>query len=254
MSRRSVHNITTRRNCLNALSEGTRQYHIAQRYQLDSATIGRWAQAIGLKRGDNVGEEEIDRRLEVLAEKERASAETPHKKNVLNRKFGVPPPPKPPPKNPRGPNKPREAVPSVLEPLMVSDEVTPEDYERAIQQFTEQIAVEMRQETTIEGQIKQLTGGLLLEQLRLLKGNLPPVATWADVERVIKLTRLNFGMDDATKGMKRVDLTLLNGKLPVVKGKVVDAEVVKPRKLKAPVEDFKETDETAFDSDDDYEV
>lgn len=255
MSRRSVHNITTRRNCLKALSEGTRQLHIAQRYQLDSSTIFRWAQSIGLKRGDNIGEEELDRRLQELAERERAEAVTPHKKDVLNRKYGVPKPPKPPPANPYGPRKPKEPVPSVLEPLLVSDEVTPEDYERAIQQFTEQIAVEMGQETTIEGQIKQLTGGLLLEQLRLLKGNLPPVATWADVERVIKLTRLNFGMDDAAKGMKRVDLTLLNGKLPVVKGKVVDAEVVKPRKLKEPVEDFKEEPESEdADEADEFEI
>ena len=60
---------------------------------------------------------------------------------------------------------------------------------------------------------------------------------------VVKLTRLNFGMDDAAKGVKRVDLTLLNGKAPLVKAqkreKVIEAVVVPEPE----VSDFEEEEE-----------
>ena len=229
MSRHKPHHISTRRNCIIAVSQGVTQSEVARRYQVDKGTLCRWLKALGIKKGDGLTEEEIDARLAKLAETEREGVTDAREIAKLNRKWGLSKP-KPPPANPRGPRKPREVIPSVLEPLLVSEEVTVEDYDRAIQQFTQQIAAEMGQETTIEGQIKAMTGGLLLEQLRLLKGNLPPVATWADVERVVKLTRLNFGMDDAAKGVKRVDLGLLNGKAPMVKAqkreKVIDAVVV----------------------------
>lgn len=226
MSRHKPHHITTRRNCIIAVNSGVTQSEVARRYQLDKGTLCRWLKQLEIKKGDGLTEEEIDARLAKMAEKEREGVTDAREIAKLNRKYGVNTP-KPPPKNPTGPRKPKEDFTGPMQPLLVSEEVTVEDFDRALDQMTEQIALAMQQETTLEGQVKQFTGGLLLEQLRLLKGNLPPVATWADVERVIKLTRLNFGMDDDKKVGKRIDLTILNGKVATRKPeKTVEAVVV----------------------------
>lgn len=229
MSRCPSHNITTRRNCLLAVAAGSKGSHVAKRYQVNASTITRWMQSINMKRADNLSVEEIDRRLDALAERERAEAVTDQKKRALAKRYGLPTVKKPGPKNPYGPRKPDAPDPDDLEPGLTTDKVEPEDYDRMLDKLTEHVASEMGIATTVEQQIKIMTGGVLLEQLKLLKGNLPPVTTWSDVEKVIKLTRLNFGMDDDKGGAKRVDLTLLSGKRPpVARAKTVEAVIVKP--------------------------
>jgi hypothetical protein len=100
----------------------------------------------------------------------------------------------------------------------------PDEYQKHVDAWLVQVAKQLGQEETIEGQIKAQTGGVLLRQLSQAIQCPPPITTMMDLMNCIKMIRLTFGMDVQKDTEKvRIDLTILNGKVAKPKHrKVID--------------------------------
>lgn len=181
---------------MRALSEGARQIDLARMHDVYSSTIGRWAEEIGVTRGCRFTEEELERRFAKWDD-----AEAAERQEMV--KQGRTPPPV---------HKTFKAA---------------ESFDTAITDFINRASEEISRDNSIEGQIKVQVGSMLLEQLYALKGNLPPVNSWAEVEKVVKLLRQNFNMDTREGEGKMVDLGLLTGKSRVVEAEIVPKKVPK---------------------------
>lgn len=104
----------------------------------------------------------------------------------------------------------------------------PEDFEKYLHARFAQIVARIEQEATLEGQVNAVVTGGLLTSIAAAIRTMPPITTWADFERAVKLLRLTLNMDDAknTQG-NGADLRVLNTAAMLDKknsrrGKVVD--------------------------------
>lgn len=89
----------------------------------------------------------------------------------------------------------------------------PDEYLDAIQGHFNQVTEQLSHDNTLSEQVKSLSAGLLLRSLKDAIIAPPPVTSWADLEKAIKLLRLTLNMDaQKTDERPRIDLTIINGK------------------------------------------
>ena len=87
----------------------------------------------------------------------------------------------------------------------------PSEFEKYLQARFAQIVARIEQESTLEGQVNAVVTGGLLTSIAAAIRTMPPITTWADFERAVKLLRLTLNMDDAKKGNGNgPDLVVLN--------------------------------------------
>lgn len=87
----------------------------------------------------------------------------------------------------------------------------PSEFEKYLQARFAQIVARIEQESTLEGQVNAVVTGGLLTSIAAAIRTMPPITTWADFERAVKLLRLTLNMDE-NKGAASngADLTVLN--------------------------------------------
>ena len=110
--------------------------------------------------------------------------------------------------------------------LSFSELADPDEYEKAIEQHVGSLKGQLAKATSPEEQVKLLTSGVMLMQLRTLIDEPPPLASWNDIKTCVGLLRQSLGMDSEKAGAEAADLRELNGKVPTKKKKVQEAEVI----------------------------
>lgn len=213
----------TRLACLRLYSAGEHSVReIGKMHKVSPATLMGWARRAQIKNGSKLTEEELNEKIGHWAEELRALAphdpDNPKSHKIKERKdrakFGTPE---------------EEKHKNISQFEKLTD---PDDWRKAIDtHFKGTVAQLKNEDLTPEGQVNMLTLQMLLVQLKGMVDSPPPVLTWSDAERVIKLTRLTLGMDkDNGDSSRGADLRILNAvvekeKRPKKKGKVVEAEV-----------------------------
>lgn len=87
----------------------------------------------------------------------------------------------------------------------------PSEFEKYLQARFAQIVARIEQESTLEGQVNAVVTGGLLTSIAAAIRTMPPITTWADFERAVKLLRLTLNMDDAKNAQGNgPDLRVLN--------------------------------------------
>ena len=87
----------------------------------------------------------------------------------------------------------------------------PSEFEKYLQARFAQIVARIEQESTLEGQVNAVVTGGLLTSIAAAIRTMPPITTWADFERAVKLLRLTLNMDDAKNAQGQgPDLRVLN--------------------------------------------
>lgn len=87
----------------------------------------------------------------------------------------------------------------------------PEEFEKYLHARFAQIVARIEQESTLEGQVNAVVTGGLLTSLATAIRTMPPITTWADFERAVKLLRLTLNMDDSKSNQGNgPDLRVLN--------------------------------------------
>ena len=199
--------ISVRRKALRLFSNGHPAPKIAAMLGCSKETVKSWCKEAKVYSKSNLTDEELDQKivdwgLDPKFDDSRVAYTTPEtaarKTNIRKShrsKFGPSPLDK-------------EAAIKSLD--TVED---PDAYAEAITEHLANVNEQLSYDNTLPEQVKTLTAGLLLRQLKMTIECPPPVVTWTDAERVIKLLRLTLGMDiqkDTEK--KRIDLTIINGK------------------------------------------
>lgn len=182
-------------------------------------TVYRWAQKCKVSKFDHLTEEQAEEKLEIYAEEMRALSEEetdPHvirAREALNRhKFG-------------GSKEHKNKAALALESLGGDLDKWKEDLNDHFALVVEQ----MESATTPEQQIAAVQGGILLRQLKMVLEDPPPITTMADFEKLHKMIRENFSMDEKRQGQgEGLDLRIANAK--VGKGRVIEAEPGTPEK------------------------
>lgn len=213
----------TRLACLKLYSDGrysARQ--IRDMHKVSTASLMTWCKEAGVAKGSRLTQKQIEEKIAHWAAplKARPANDPDNPRSVAAKdrkdraKFGTSPEAK-------------------AKNIAAFEELgNPEEWKEAIDQHFEGTVSQLRNEDlSPEGQVNVLTLQMLLVQLKGMVASPPPVLTWSDAERVIKLTRLTLGMDkengESTKG---ADLRILNavvesGKKPKSKKpKVIEAE------------------------------
>lgn len=219
-----IYPINTRKAVLRMFSDGIRQLSIKEKYKVDPATFRGWAKATGIIHGSRITDEDLEERLESWRKRLKArdvhvpdGAPRTRKQRHLDRhKFG--------------PTAEDKAHTASLTEAMNSN---PEEYKQVLAQHFDQANAQMSRETTMEGQMNAMWAGYLLTQMRGIIDAPPPVTTMADVERIFKMFRTTFGMDDKKGGAtEAADLRILTAK--VTPRTVIEAELAEHGKLPAP--------------------
>lgn len=220
-----IYPINTRRAVLRLFSDGVRQSSIKEKYKVDPATFRAWAKSAEVIHGSRLSNEELEERIENWRNKMRArdvhvpegkDPQTRRQKNLDRHKFG--------------PTAQEKAHTASLTEAMNSN---PEEYKQVLAQHFDQANAQMSRETTMEGQMNAMWAGYLLTQMRGIIDAPPPVTTMADVERIFKMFRTTFGMDDKKGGAtEAADLRILTAK--VTPRTVIEAELAEHGKLPPP--------------------
>ena len=221
--RRITYPYTLKREVLKLYSEGVTPKVLIDRYNVNRSSLNLWAKQTGIKRGSNLTDEQLEaamveyaRKFEHLEVKEggdQAKRKASQKRKNLH-KLGPTP-------------EYKAGALATFEKLG-----DPEEYTQAISEHFDQVTEQLSYDNTLAEQVKSLSTGLLLVQLKQLIDCPPPMVTWTDAERVIKLLRLTLNMDgEKASKAARIDLTILNGKVEK-KGKVIDAvDVTRKRRV-----------------------
>jgi|TARA_R110000824_G_scaffold15119_4_gene63827 hypothetical protein len=204
---------STRRAILRLLSDGQPYRKIKDRHKVSVSTIQRWATESGIKSGSKLSEVGFNEKMEAWANSIRdlplREGETRLDKDLRNRKkFG-----------PSAEEKKKSL-------LSFSELADPDEYEKAIEQHVGSLKGQLAKATSPEEQVKLLTSGVMLMQLRTLIDEPPPLASWNDIKTCVGLLRQSLGMDSEKAGAEAADLRVLNGKVPTKKKKVQEAEVI----------------------------
>lgn len=205
--------ITTRRAVLKLFIEGVALTDIRKRFGVNRYTVYDWARQVGVKPGDEIGELELDRKLDAWANTHRQANEAEKiliteatKKQRATRENNI-----------AGPQK---------NPLSLMENLkNPEQYKNALDEHFHRMSAQLDREPTIEGQVTAMTAGVLLAALRDGIDHLPPITTWTDMEKVIKLLRLTLSMDEKQGTVSNgPDIRVLNSMAKP--RKVIEAEAV----------------------------
>ena len=90
----------------------------------------------------------------------------------------------------------------------------PDEYQKAVDAWLVQTMQELYQADTLEGQFDAMAKGALLKQLSGALQALPAILNTTDFVNNLKMLRTFFGMDkEKNNDMKRIDLTIINGKV-----------------------------------------
>jgi len=207
------YSVNVRRAAMDLFSEGVTPYKIHTRYQVDPATIRGWAKQMGIIHGSKLSPPELDAIFEEWSAKQRD----------------------------RGPRVPGSAVSERMDRQrkahtagpekvlsLYKDLGDPDTYKEALNEHYHHLAERLDRETSMEGQVSAMSASMLIASLRGAIDAPPPIATWADMERCIKLLRLTLGMDDKKgAGSEGPDLRILNA--PTTARKVIEVKTVKEK-------------------------
>jgi len=212
--------ISVRRECLRLFSEGEASYgEIQKMYSVNHSTFRSWAKAAGIERGSKLSPEEFEAKVDAWISTARRDDDAPEdadpklwaETNRKNRaRFG--------------PTQ-KERKRSIAEFAALGD---PKDYLSAVEEHFQGALNQLADPNlSPEEQVNLMTLQTLLVSLKKMIEAPPPVSTWADAERVIKLTRLTLGMDRDDTKAKAVDLRAINAPRRMDK-KPIDVEIVEP--------------------------
>lgn len=210
-----------RQKCLRMYSDGASLRSIQSITGVQYNTFKGWAKAADITQGSKLSEDEFANKMESVAasfqkqEVKAATTEagTTRRENAKARRD----------RKKFGPTRQDRA--KAL--LTFSEFADPTEYEAAIDSHKDRIVAELGRANTPEDQVKALTAGILMAQLKTMVDNPPPIVTWADGERVINLLRKTLGMDakGADDDRNVIDLRVLNASIK--SGKVIE---LKPQK------------------------
>ena len=226
---------TVRRAVLISYSKGATLRAIAKRFDVSAPTILNWAKGSKVEKGSNYTPKQIDaliaRQRESVMQEDLDLITDPSE--LVEREQHV--------TLTHGPamdmdeideilNSPPDAA-EVAEALKAKAEVRkkmvvtekstlkkamdelmdPAEFENYLQARFKQIVARIEQESTLEGQVNAVVTGGLLTSIAAAIRTMPPITTWADFERAVKLLRLTLNMDE-NKGAASngADLTVLN--------------------------------------------
>jgi hypothetical protein len=205
---------SVRRACLRSFSDGEASYgDIEKMFTIKSSTFRGWAKVAGIDRGSKLTDTDLDAKIAEWGERVRdiplrdeggdVEVQQWIKDRKNRHKFG---------ETEENKAKALSAYESLADP---GDWVAAVDghFKNAVQQLS-------NPELSPEMQVNLMTTQLLLVQLKGMIEAPPPVNTWADGERVIKLLRLTLGMDaDKGSAERAVDLRVLNSPMNSAPGK-----------------------------------
>ena len=200
--------LSIRRKALRLYSDGHSSTKISAMLGASPHAIRKWVQDAKVPSKSNLSEEELDAKIEAwgldvqkygdaqIAENAAESTKRRRTGRASHRaKYG---------------SSPLEKANAVKSFEELGD---PQVYQDAIKEHFGQVTEQLSHDNTLAEQVKSLSAGLLLVQLKAMIDNPPPVTSWSDGEKVIKLLRLTLNMDaQKTDERPRIDLTIINGK------------------------------------------
>ena len=200
--------LSIRRKALRLYSDGHSSTKISAMLGASVHTVRAWVKAAGVPSKSNLSEEELDAKIEAWGLDVQKYADSQISENAVEgarrkrtgasshrAKYGV---------------SPMEKANAVKNFEELGD---PEVYQQAIKEHFSQVSEQLSHDNTLAEQVKSLSSGLLLVQLKGMIDAPPPVTSWSDAEKVIKLLRLTLNMDaQKTDERPRIDLTIINGK------------------------------------------
>lgn len=202
-----------RRAVLRMFSDGVKQTEIVRMHGVHFNTFRKWADEAAIFKGQKITDEELDAKIEKWGHQYRtrelaAGASKIRKQRKDDAKFG------------RTTEHKEKSLASFEQ---LGD---PKQYQEALGEHFTRMTDELGRAQSIEDQMTALSAGILMAQMKTLIDNPPPILTWADGERVIKLLRTTLGMDEKKGGGSddRVDLRVVSAKPVGKKGKIVEAE------------------------------
>lgn len=204
-----------RRAVLRMFSDGVKQTDIVRMHGVHFNTFRKWAEEADIHKGQKITDEELDAKIEKWGHRYRtrelaAGASKVRKERKDDAKFG---------RTKEHKEKSIATFESLGDPQM---------YREAIEAHFQRTTEELGRAQTIEDQIKGMTVGVLLAQLKGMIDNPPPVLTWNDGARVLDQLWKWTGMDGkgGGGGDEKVDLRVVSAKPATPKrgGKIIEAE------------------------------
>lgn len=197
---------------------------VGKKLGISYQTVWRWAKKCKVGTFDRLTEEQAEEKLEIYAEEMRALSEDEtdpvviRAREAMNRhKFGG---------SIEHQDKAKREFAQLGGNLYEFEDDLKEHFGLALEK--------MKSATSQEQQIEAVIGGITLRQWIQVLNDPPPVTTMADMEKLSKITRETFRLDEKKNGQgDSVDLSILNAK--TVRGKVVDAEPVVKKRAKKKV-------------------
>lgn len=201
---------------LKLLSHGLTSREIEAAIGVGYVSVHRWGKKTGIARKSYLSDEEIEERMEIMAEEMRSLSDdetdprVKHARDYLNRrKFG---------------NTPEKMADAALAFQDLGGDM--EETIGDIRKHFSRVAEQMEQATSPEEQIQKVEGLILLRQLLMVLRSPPPVTTMSDMEKLHKMLRENFNMDDKKGDEEGADLRILTARIQ--KNKVIDVEDIPP--------------------------
>jgi hypothetical protein len=240
-----------RRAALISYSKGSSQGSICKRFEVTAVTLRNWAKGAKVEHGSNYTPNQIDaliaRQRESIMQEDLDLVTDPSELVEREKHVTMTHGPAMDPdeidevmSNPPDAAEVAEALRNKAEirkNMVITEKSTikkameelmdPAEFERYLQARFAQIVARIEQESTLEGQVNAVVTGGLLTSIAAAIRMMPPITTWADFERAVKLLRLTLNMDE-NKGVASngADLTVLNQAAQFDKksrrGKVVD--------------------------------
>lgn len=194
-------------------------------------SIRGWAKKAGIKRGEKISDEELDKRIaswgnqirqyheQATQREERGGGKK--KKNrmqevYLNQRHGLPP------------------------SAVLKGPTNIQEYEAMIEGCMHHVAANLERETSLEGKAKALMLGTLFMQAKSMLSNPLVAITVADQERIFNQIQKLLGMNDPKAQTRRIDINILNARVEQPKNgkkkpRVFEAEVIKPPPVGSPL-------------------
>lgn len=219
-----VYPLATRRACLKLFVNGDPLKDATRMYGPSSTLIHAWAKKAGIKRGEKMSDEDLDKKLAAWGETIRvyqaqveqrvANGGKGKKGNRMNEVY----------------TNQRHGLPAKS---LLKGPTNIQEYDAMVGECLEHVAANLERETTLEGKAKALMLGTLFMQMRAMLTTPLAAITVADQERIFNQTQKLLGMNDPKTQSRRIDINILNAKVEQPKDgrkkpRVFEAEIIKP--------------------------